>query len=538
MESNGEAIERDRMGSGLIYFDGVYRYAQVEGVPDPEILFINPGDAPAALAVPRKLNAAAPAIVPREQWGCTPQVCPAQDPPLYTTVTHLIVHHTAGANAATDWPAVLRSIWVLHVMGNGWNDIGYNYLIDPNGILYEGRAGGDGVLGAHFSGVNSGTMGVALLGTYIDVPPTPNMLATLSSMLAWQAEKWNLDPSGESPHAASGLMLNVISGHRDAGISPKATSTTECPGNSAYSGLPQIRNEVSARLNGSCPIEVGERNRCVAAAGASLIIAQTPARCTWGSTFGPTWISEVVSAATISVDVAPNPAARRSGAFSIGGHTVTVTQAAKGEPDLPCVGMRGVVSAANFDARPVVPGSQVSVFGDHLTAGDASQTAALVNGKAVPIEFSNPGQINIQLPSGTPTGTAHLRVAVNGTQGPETNFWVTEAVPALFTQDGTRAIAVNEDGSINGPDHPVKAGNYLTVYLTGAAKNLPASATIGGQAAASRTLSLVASLVGVYQAEIDIPSNLPSGEHALVLNVSGVASREATVSVAGNNLLP
>lgn len=71
--------------------------------------------------------------------GLHSQTCPAQDPPLYTTVTHLIVHHTAGANTAADWPSVLRSIWVLHVMGNGWNDIGYDYLIDPDGLPYEGR---------------------------------------------------------------------------------------------------------------------------------------------------------------------------------------------------------------------------------------------------------------------------------------------------------------------------------------------------------------------------------------------------------------
>ncbi len=125
----------------------------------------------------------------------------------------------------------------------------------PRGGWAAMKAGGDGVLGAHFSGVNSGTMGVALLGTYIDVPPTPNMLDTLSRMLAWQAEKWRLDPSGEGLHAGSGLVLNVIGGHRDAGISPKATSTTECPGNAAYSWLPRIRNDMSTRLNCACPVK-------------------------------------------------------------------------------------------------------------------------------------------------------------------------------------------------------------------------------------------------------------------------------------------
>ncbi|MDQ6760376.1 MAG: N-acetylmuramoyl-L-alanine amidase, partial [Acidobacteriota bacterium] len=462
IESRSERVDGDRMGSGLIYFDALYRYLQIEGVPDPEILFIDPGNV-VSTPVPKKRLGAAPSIVAREQWGCTPQTCPAQDPPLYTTVTHLVVHHTAGANAATDWPAVLRSIWVLHVMGNGWNDIGYNYLIDPNGVLYEGRAGGDGVLGAHFSGVNSGTMGVALLGTYIDVPPTSKMLDTLSTMLAWQADKWRLDPSGESLHAASGLVLNVISGHRDAGISPKATSTTECPGNSAYSRLPQIRREVSALLSRDCPVEVGERNRCIGAGGGTLTVpVQTPSGCAWSSTLGPLWISEFTSADALRVDVAPNPAARRSAELNIGGHLLTLTQAGKGEPDLPCVAMRGVVNSANGDERPVVPGSQISIFGEHLSGADPSPTTVSVNGKLVPVEFTSPGQINFLLPSSTPTGTAHLRVTVSGIQGPETNFWVTEAVPAIFTLDGTRALAANDDGALNGPDYPVKAGHSLT----------------------------------------------------------------------------
>ena len=144
--------EPDSETSSLVWFDTPQRYLQMEDASsDLTFLLIDPGAAPApAIATPQ--------FVPRAQWGCTPQTCPAKDPPVYTTVTHLIVHHTAGANEATDWPAVIRSIWVLHVEGNGWNDIGYNYLIDPNGVLYEGRAGGDGVLGAHFSGMNSGTM--------------------------------------------------------------------------------------------------------------------------------------------------------------------------------------------------------------------------------------------------------------------------------------------------------------------------------------------------------------------------------------------
>jgi hypothetical protein len=164
---------------GLVFFDQPCRYVQVDSpAANLEILFIDPGVTPKerleeirksarrAAAPDQRSGVTPPPLVTREQWGCTPQTCPAKEAPAYTPVTHLIVHYTAGVNTATDWPAVVRSIWALHVQGNGWNDIGYNYLIDPDGVLYEGRAGGDGVLGAHFSGVNSGTMGVALMGTY------------------------------------------------------------------------------------------------------------------------------------------------------------------------------------------------------------------------------------------------------------------------------------------------------------------------------------------------------------------------------------
>jgi uncharacterized protein (TIGR03437 family) len=348
-------------------------------------------------------------------------------------------------------------------------------------------------------------------------------------------------------------VLNVISGHRDAGISPKASGTTECPGNAGYAWLPQVREGVSARVAGDCPISIGERNRCIAASGGPVIISvQRPAGCAWSPAPGPAWISAFTNDTGLRLEISTNSGPRRSASLSIAGQNLTLTQSAFAEPDLPCVSTRGVVSAGNSDVRPVVPGSQISIFGDHLAAADPAQTTVTVNGKQVTPGFVSAGQINLQLPGSVQTGTAHLSVSVNGVRGPETNFWVTEAVPALFVLDGGRAIAVNaDDGSLNGPDRPVKAGHPLTLYLTGVGAvdrawppagtatpgdglftaTLPWSATIGGLPAGKLFLGLEPLLIGVYQANLLVPSGLPLGDYPIAFTVSGVVTREALISV-------
>src|SRR5262249_39819121 len=159
----------------------------------------------------------APPVVTRTEWGCPDGQITTHGSLSFTTVTHLIVHHTATGNSAAnnDWAAVVRSIWNFHVFTNGWVDIGYNYLIDPNGVIYEGRAGGDNVLGAQFSGVNGGTMGVSMIGTFTGITPSSKALVSLKKILAWKADQRSIDPTGTSLHAASKLNLNNVSGHRD-----------------------------------------------------------------------------------------------------------------------------------------------------------------------------------------------------------------------------------------------------------------------------------------------------------------------------------
>ncbi len=542
-ESHAEhLLDDERVAGGVVFFGGPNKYLEYELEPagaslkDLRFLLIDPGDTPPSQmeSIRRKagqpLAVSAPTILSRAEWGCTPQSCPVQGAPSFTSVTHLVVHHTAGANSRSDWAAEVRTIWVAHVRGNGWNDIGYNYLVDPDGAIYEGRAGGDGVLGAHFSGVNSGTMGVALLGHYSWVEPPQPGLGSLRRLLAWQAEKWKLDAGGQGTHAASQLPLKLISGHRDAGLSPRATSRTECPGNGLYAALVELRGQVRAMVEDACPVAPAESSRCVGPEAGGLSIAVTaPAGCRWTPESTAGWIRAGQPAAGgMELSVEANQGGMRSGTVRVGGRSIRITQAPAGVWPMPCVAGDGIVSAAG-DSRPVAAGSLISIYGSHL----AGPTKVEVNGREIPLLFSDAGQINALLQGSTGIGTARLDITSAGIRAPETHFWVTETVPSIFTYGENRALAHNhEDGTVNGPGSPVRAGGILVVYLTGVIRTtLPPSARIGARAAEVLYLGPTPEFPGLSQANLAVPADLPAGDQVVVITASGVSSRPATVSV-------
>ncbi len=198
----------------------------------------------------RACSCAQPSSVGRSNWGSAYNLtanssCNSLS---YTTVSHLIVHHSAGSNSSTNWAGVVASIWNYHVNTNGWCDVGYNWLIDPNGVLYVGRGGGNNVVGAHMCGYNQKTMAVCLLGTYTSVNPTQVMLDKLTQILAWKCCNSNIDPLGSGPITSYPGTMNNISGHRQ-GCSPGYTS---CPGNSVFNLLGSIRTSVSNYITNGC----------------------------------------------------------------------------------------------------------------------------------------------------------------------------------------------------------------------------------------------------------------------------------------------
>ncbi|MBK9013257.1 MAG: N-acetylmuramoyl-L-alanine amidase [Saprospiraceae bacterium] len=188
-----------------------------------------------------------PAFEGRLDW-CPDGTCPTDPTPEFVpNPTHVIVHHTAGTNIATDWAAVVRSIWDFHVNANGWDDIGYNWLVDPNGVLYEGR--GDGKLGAHFCAQNGNTTGICVMGDFTSIQPQAAALNTLAEFLAWETCDESIDALGTSFHSGSGLTLMNISGHRDG-------CNTSCPGDMFYPLLPSVRQATQDKIDTGCDSEV------------------------------------------------------------------------------------------------------------------------------------------------------------------------------------------------------------------------------------------------------------------------------------------
>lgn len=192
-----------------------------------------------------------PTIIPTSIWrsGLTSP----KELPIQTTVKHIIIHHAAGSNTANNYTDVVRNIYVYHTASNGWNDVGYNFLIAQDGTIYEGRDGqkimdGDNVLGAHFCSQNGGTMGICLLGDYMTAQPTDKSLESLAKLIAWKTKKEKIEPIGNSLHTVSGRILNNISSHRDG------TCSTDCPGDNLYAKLEQIRQKTLISCDFSKPL--------------------------------------------------------------------------------------------------------------------------------------------------------------------------------------------------------------------------------------------------------------------------------------------
>jgi hypothetical protein len=194
--------------------------------------------------------AGAPPIITRSQWHADESI--RRGAPYYADGIHLaIVHHTAGTNSYTkaQSASIVRGIELYHVKANGWNDIGYNFLVDKYGQIFEGRYGGitRPVVGAHAMGFNTGSVGIAVIGDYSSTGISAAARAALVSLISWRLDLAHVDPrskvvrvSAGNPRYAAGraVTLNAISGHRD--VYP-----TSCPGASLYWQLPSIRTAVA-----------------------------------------------------------------------------------------------------------------------------------------------------------------------------------------------------------------------------------------------------------------------------------------------------
>jgi uncharacterized protein with LGFP repeats len=264
-----------------IYVDGAEE-AQVRAAfkPDGELLFVNVSGTAGGLG-DRLLNSARgavnsavmsiastplaeaiapkPAFVTRPNWGgdVPGGGCVPKGPPELGVVRAALIHHTVNANdyAPEAAAGIVLGICSFHINGNGWNDIGYNALVDRFGTLYEGRAGGltNPIVGAQAMGFNSQTTSIASLGDHTASGIGPAAQGAIVRFLAWRLGKAGLNPvtkkskltsaGGSASKYAAGTVVPVprVAGHRDVGL-------TACPGEALYSQIGTIRQQVQKRV--------------------------------------------------------------------------------------------------------------------------------------------------------------------------------------------------------------------------------------------------------------------------------------------------
>ncbi|CQR64412.1 peptidoglycan recognition protein family protein [Streptomyces leeuwenhoekii] len=197
-----------------------------------------------------------PPIVPRTRW--LGDAARRQPPPRYDdAVVAVFLHHTDTPNGydCADAPRIIRDLYAGQTGARDWDDIGYNFLVDRCGTIYEGRAGGTDrpVTGAHTQGFNHRTTGIAALGTFTAGVPVPRALTdAIAALAAWKLGGSGTDPratvrlvssNGRSRYAAgSTATLPAVAGHDDG-------YQTSCPGAALSARLPEIR-ERAARLQG------------------------------------------------------------------------------------------------------------------------------------------------------------------------------------------------------------------------------------------------------------------------------------------------
>ncbi len=191
---------------------------------DSEVTLVHP-----RILTPTIGDVPKPVIVSRQEWGAQPPKFSYSNHPY---IDKLTLHHAACCSADNLEDGKTQVLWIqdFHQNGRGWNDIGYHFLVDRSGNIYQGRP--ESVIGAHVGGANTGNIGVCLLGCYH--PPETNCFEVMSDeskdaiirLFGWLSDAYQQNPS-------------VLLGHRDY------FGTTSCPGDNVWYRLPILRIDIA-----------------------------------------------------------------------------------------------------------------------------------------------------------------------------------------------------------------------------------------------------------------------------------------------------
>ncbi|MBA2289253.1 MAG: SH3 domain-containing protein [Chloroflexia bacterium] len=294
----GQPTVGDRTFTPLLHSSGgqFVRYHTVDFDGDPgvvdglEFVYIDATDGPwendLVAATTRSVGASSqelvpvgdnripPEIITRAQWGANEDFRFASYgeiwPPTYETVSHIIIHHTATPNSQ-DIPTAIRSIYFYHAIIQEWGDIGYNYLVGRDGRIYEGRYGGQNVIGGHSFQFAVGSSGIGTVGNFQRDAVPDAAIAGLVAITAWVGR--DLDPYATQDFLQA-PDLPVITSHRDV-------NATTCPGDFLYNDLPEIRDLVAPALDEletpfTGGIAPGDRVRVQTGDGGGLNVRSAP----------------------------------------------------------------------------------------------------------------------------------------------------------------------------------------------------------------------------------------------------------------------
>jgi N-acetylmuramoyl-L-alanine amidase len=414
---------------------------------------------------------AAPVINSRASWGADERL--RDGGPYYNaTIKEGFVHHTAGTNnyTAAQVPKIIRGIYAYHVKGNGWSDIGYNFLVDRFGRLWEGRYGGidKAVRGAHTGGFNVDSFAVSALGNYDKVATTPEMIDAIARLMAWKLSLYFRNPLGTTTLVSQGggtskypagraVSFNVISGHRDAG-------NTECPGNYLYDQLVTIRSLTSSYLGVSLIAPAVSSDQVFA--GAPLTVtARTTQPQQWQldvrNHLDGTLVRTMTGAAAPGTPVAAtwdqldaNAAAVRPGAYDLllsswndtgsartWRHPVTLLPPGTAPATAPAVPLPGVSGFLPLNPRRIYD----SLTDGRLPLGPAGRLDIPVLG-AGGVPTTGVGSVALSITASRPTSTTSLSVWPAGAAKPALPVLT---VPANYTRTALAVSALGGNGLVS-----------------------------------------------------------------------------------------
>jgi hypothetical protein len=330
----------------------------------------------------------APSIITRAGWGADESLRfdyagHEKWPPSYYPLQVFIVHHTDGRNNDPNPEATIRAIYYDDTIIRGWGDMGYNFLIDSAGHIYEGRharnyasgqlhneedLAGNVARGAHAKGYNSGSLGIVLLGTFDTVLPTTAARTSLEKLLAWESGRHGINPTTAStytnPDLGTSKFLNHISGHRNV-------NATDCPGSMFYATFPGLRTAVANRIAAT----VGSVDTTPPTVASLTSMASNP---TGGSSidFGLVFSEPVTGLTAADFTIGGTSSGWSVTGLAGVGSAYTVTASATGPPEgtVELHLAAGSVKDGGNNTGPATPATATATFATDATAPTVGMT--------------------------------------------------------------------------------------------------------------------------------------------------------------------